>query len=203
MLARRLGKRLVGPLNNALSTDINPGACGHLTEHHQAGPIKFVKMLPGCPTRDQIRIRNQHPGRVFMRAKNANRFARLNQQGFIGRQCLERLKNRLEAIPVAGRLADTPIDHKRLRIFSDLGIQIVLDHPPGALNQPVAAVQCAATGRSNRSGLSRHDLHGTLIQFSSTHSESAHHSQHNDGRFDGGPRSARASDHALPWQGRQ
>ena len=166
-------------------------------------------MLPGRPTWDQIRIRNQHPGRVFMRAKNAHRLTRLNQQGFVGRQCLERLENRLEAIPVAGRLADAPIDHQLLRIFSDLGIQIVLDHPPRALDQPVAAMQCSAAGRSNCSGLSRLCLHlglllvHILIQFSSTHSESARHSQHSGAHFDEGLRSARASGHEPPWRARR
>ena len=40
---------LVGTLDNALATDIDPGPGGHLAVHHQTLAIEFVEMLPVGP----------------------------------------------------------------------------------------------------------------------------------------------------------
>ena len=84
MLAASFDESLVRALHNALGADVNPAARRHLAVHHQARTVQFVEMLPGRPFRHQVGVGNQHARRTRMGAKNPNRFARLNQQCFIG-----------------------------------------------------------------------------------------------------------------------
>ena len=47
------GQRLIGTLQNALSSDVDPGTGGHLAIHDQSLVFQFVKFIPGGPVRDQ------------------------------------------------------------------------------------------------------------------------------------------------------
>ena len=76
-------KRFISALQDALRANIDPRAGGHLTVHDQALGCQFVEVLLGCPVGHQVRVGNQHPGRVGVRAEDAHGFARLHQQGFV------------------------------------------------------------------------------------------------------------------------
>ena len=157
VLAARLDEGLVGALDDALAADVDPRARGHLAVHHQALAVELVEVLPGRPLRHQVRVGDQHPRRVGMGAEHADRLARLHQQRLVLAQLAQRREDRLEAVPVARRLADAAVDDERVGVLGDLGIEVVLDHPVGRLDQPVAAgrARCRAGARTGRGWASR------------------------------------------------
>ena len=54
MLFREFRKRFIGPLHNALGTNINPTTRSHLSVHHEAFFIELVETSPNwhTPERD-------------------------------------------------------------------------------------------------------------------------------------------------------
>ena len=85
MLPPGLDEGLVSALNDALRADINPRSGSHLAIHHQAAAIQLVEMRPVRPFRHQIRIGDQHPRRIRMGAKHADRLTGLHQQRLVAR----------------------------------------------------------------------------------------------------------------------
>ena len=83
MPAAHLYKRFVSALHDPLAADVDPRPGRHLPEHHQTGPVEFTKVFPGRPRRHQVRIGDQHPGRVLVRLEHADRLAGLHQKGFV------------------------------------------------------------------------------------------------------------------------
>jgi hypothetical protein len=136
VLAAELDEGLVGTLHDALAADIDPRARGHLAEHHQALAIEFVEMLPGRPVRHQVGIGQQHPRRILVRSENPHRLARLDQQRLIGLEQFERGDDRLIALPIARRLADTAVDHQILRPLRYVWIEVVHQHAQRRFGQP-------------------------------------------------------------------
>ena len=147
VLAARLDEGLVRALHDALAADVDPRAGGHLPVHHQALAIELVEVLPGGPLGHQVRIGEQHPRRIDMRAEHAHRLARLDQQRLVLVQLTQRAQDLLEAIPVARRLADAAVDHQRIGVLGHFGVEVVLQHAVGRLDQPVLATQLRAGGR--------------------------------------------------------
>ena len=139
VLPARFDEGLVGALHDALAADVDPRAGGHLAVHHQALAIELVEVLPGRPLRHQVRVRDQHPRRVGVGAEHADRLAALHQQRLVGPQRPQRVEDRVEAVPVARRLADAAVDDERVGVLGDLGVEVVLDHPVGGLDEPVGA----------------------------------------------------------------
>ncbi len=149
MLAAHLGEGLVGALHDALGADIDPGAGGHLAIHGQALPIELAEMLPGRPTRHQIRIGDQHARRVLVGSEDADGLARLNQQGLIVFQRLQRSDDAIKAFPVARGTADAAINHELAGPFRDLGIEIVHQHAHRRFGQPALGGDLRAAGSAN------------------------------------------------------
>ena len=83
MLAADFGEGLVGALHDALRADIDPRARRHLAVHHQALAIELVEMLPGAPMRHEIGIGDEHARRILVGAEDADRLARLDEQGLV------------------------------------------------------------------------------------------------------------------------
>jgi hypothetical protein len=79
--------------------------------------------------------------------------AALHQQGLVVLQLLQRREDRLEAVPVARRLADAAVDDERVRVLGDLGIEVVLDHPERGLDLPVGTGELRAARRAHRARL--------------------------------------------------
>ena len=50
VLAPRFGERLVRPLHDSLTADVDPRAGRHLAEHHQALAVELVEVLPASPS---------------------------------------------------------------------------------------------------------------------------------------------------------
>ena len=60
-----------------------------------------------------------------MRFKYADRFAGLHQQGLVAFQVFQRLHDSVIAFPVARSATDTAIDHQLMRVFGDIGIEVI------------------------------------------------------------------------------
>ena len=157
--AARLDECFVRPLDDALTADVDPRSGGHLAEHHQALPVQRVEVLPRRPLRHQVGIGDQHARGIGMRAQDADGLAALDQQRLVGLEPAEAFDDRVEACPVARRLADAAIDDERIRILRDLGVQVVLDHPVRRLDQPVRAGQLRTARRADGAcGMRRIDM---------------------------------------------
>ena len=91
MLAAHFGEGLVGALDDALAADVDPRSGRHLAVHHQAQAIEFVELLPGRPFGDEVGVGEEHARRILVGAEHADRLARLDQQGLVFLQPLERL----------------------------------------------------------------------------------------------------------------
>ena len=136
MLAAEFDEGLVGPLNDALGADVDPGARRHLAEHHQALAVEQIEVLPVGPVRHQIGIGDQHAWRVGMGAKHPDRLAGLHQQGFIAFEPFQSCDDAIETFPVARGAADAAIDDEFARLFPDLGIEIVHQHAHRSFRLP-------------------------------------------------------------------
>jgi hypothetical protein len=170
VLAPGLGEGLVGPLNDALAADVDPRARGHLTEHHQTLAVERVEVLPRRPVRYQIGVRDQHARRVGVRAEHANRFAGLDQQALVFAERLQRIDDRVEARPVARGAADAAVDDQLLRLFGNLGIEVVHQHAQRRLGRPGSRLQlvsarCAydAARTPACGGVQSRIVHGDLL----------------------------------------
>ncbi len=82
-----------------------------------------------------------------MRAEDADRLARLHEEGLVLTQGPQRRDDLMKALPVARGLADSPIDDQVLRPLADLRVEVVEQHAQRSLGQPVAAAQLRAAGR--------------------------------------------------------
>ena len=149
VLPPRLDERLVRTLHDALAADVDPRAGRHLAVHHQPLAVELVKVLPRRPLRHEVRVGDEHARRIDRRAEHAHGLARLHEQRLVLAERAQRGQDRLEARPVARRLADAAVDDERVGVLGDLGIEVVLDHPVGGLDQPVAAADRAAARRAH------------------------------------------------------
>src|SRR4029453_4153567 len=95
------GKGFIGALEDALSPDVDPRACSHLTVDRQPHLLVAAKMAPGGPSRHDHRVGDQDSGRELVRAKETHRFARLNEEGFVFTQLAQASDNGIEALPVS------------------------------------------------------------------------------------------------------
>lgn len=151
MLAAGLREGLVGALQNALCADVDPRAGRHLAEHHQAAFFQVVEVLLRGPVRHDIAVGQQHTWGVGVRADDADRLARLDEQRFVGRQLLQRGDDGVEGRPVAGGLAAAAVDHEIGGTLGDLGVEVVHQHPHGGLGGPgTASALIAARGADHR-----------------------------------------------------
>ena len=147
VLAPHLRERLVGPLHDALTADVDPGSCGHLPVHHQAFAVEFPKLLPCRPRRDQIRVRDQDPRRIDVGSKHPDRLARLDEQRLVVAQLAEARDDRLVGLPVPCSLADSAIDDEVFGSLGHLGVEIVHQHAQRRLRQPASGRQFGTGGR--------------------------------------------------------
>src|SRR5947209_11988342 len=87
-----------------------------------------------------------------MSAEHGHRLARLDEERLLVAQPLEGGHDRLEALPVAGRLARAAVDHQLLRPLGDLRIEVVHQHPQGGLLLPAAAGDLRAARSAHGAG---------------------------------------------------
>ena len=144
MLAPHLDEGLIGALNDALRTDIDPRACGHLAVHCEPALIEFAKMLPVRPVRHEVAVRDEHARRIGMGAEHADRLARLDEQGFVVFEPLQRFDDPVITRPIARRAADAAIDDELVRRLRHIGVEVVHQHPQRRLGEPAFRVEFGA-----------------------------------------------------------
>ena len=150
VLAGALGERLVGPLEDALGADVDPRAGGHLAVHGQAQPLEPAELVRGRPVRHEERVGDQHPRRLRVGAEDRHRLARLDEQRLVVAEPPQRGDDRVEALPVARRLARAAVDHQLLGPLGHLGVEVVHQHAQRRLLLPAAAGELGAARRAHR-----------------------------------------------------
>ena len=146
MLAAGFHEGFVGALDNALATDVDPAAGGHLAVHGQALGIQFVEMLPAGPVRHQVGVGDQHAGGVAVGLEHADRLTGLHQQGFVIVQIGEALDDLVVALPVARRAADTAVHHQFLGVLGHLRVEVVHQHAQRRFGQPAFGGELVTAG---------------------------------------------------------
>ena len=138
-------KGFVGALEDALGPDVDPRPRGHLAVHGQSERVQPSKLGPVGPFRHQVRVGDQHPRRPLVGAEDADRLARLHQQGLVVPEVAEAGHDGVERRPAAGRLAPTAVDDQLVGMLGDLRVDVVHQHPHGGLLRPrLAGERCAA-----------------------------------------------------------
>ena len=153
VLTPRLGKGLVGALHDALGADIDPAARSHLAVHGEATAIELREVLPGGPARHQVRVGDQHPGRICMGPEYPGRPAGLHQQGLLVSKLPEALDHAVEVVPAACGAADAAVDDQILWILRDLGVEVVHQHAKRRLGLPGTGRSIRSSGRDDRAGI--------------------------------------------------
>jgi AcrR family transcriptional regulator len=149
MLATHFGEGLVSPLDDPLRSDVNPAAGRHLAVHHQSAAIELVEDLPIRPFGHEIRVGDQHSRSVPVGGKHADRLARLDEQGLVFLEALERLDDLVEALPVARRSANSAIDDQALRILGNLVVEIVHQHSDRGFGRPLLRLDLAPSASAD------------------------------------------------------
>src|SRR3546814_11025831 len=110
MLAPHLDKGFVGALHDALGADVDPRARGHLTIHGKTAPTEVVEMLPRRPMRHPVAIGDQHARGAGMGANDADRLARLAEQGPVLAQPVQAPDDAVLVLPVTRGAAAAALD---------------------------------------------------------------------------------------------
>jgi hypothetical protein len=79
-------------------------------------------------------------------AKDADRFAGLNEQSLIVLEALEGAHDGIEAFPITCGATDASVDHELARVLGHLRVQIVVEHPQSGFLLPTFASQRATAG---------------------------------------------------------
>ena len=140
-------KRLVRALQDALGTDVDPRAGGHLSIHGQAQRLQLPKLLPGGPRRHQHRVADQHPRGPLVRAEDSHRLSGLDEQRLVGFQGLQAADDSIKTRPVARGFAGTAIHDEFVRLFRDFRIQVIHQHPQCGFLRPAPAAELGAAWR--------------------------------------------------------
>ena len=83
MFLRSCSEGFKRALHDSLAADIDPRSGGHLAVHGQAEAFQSIEFRVVRPMANQVRIRDQYPGRFIVCPKFANRLSRLNEQRLI------------------------------------------------------------------------------------------------------------------------
>ncbi len=129
--------------------DVDPAAGGHLAVHHEPLAIELVEHLPVRPFGHEVRVGDEHSRRVLVGAEDADGLARLDEQGLVLLEPLQRLDNLVEALPVARGAADAAIDDEALRVLGDLIVEVVHQHPHRGFGGPALALISLSAPRAD------------------------------------------------------
>ena len=141
VLTSTLGKRFVRALHDTLCADVDPRSSGHLTVHHQTQRVETTELIPRCPLRYEVRIRNDHAWRACMRLHNAHRLTTLHQQRFVHIHRAQTAQDRIEGFPIARCLTKTPVHNQIFRLLGICRVEVVLNHAIRCLELPVLTVE--------------------------------------------------------------
>ena len=151
-LRRDRGEGLVGALQDALGADVDPRTGGHLSVHREPERLQATELRPGRPVGHQVGVGDQDARRPLVGLEHADRPAGLDEHGLVGLERRERAHQRVEAAPVARRLAGAAVDDQVVGALGHLGVEVVQSMRSAASwGQPTALIARPPRG-SNRSG---------------------------------------------------
>jgi hypothetical protein len=81
--------------------------------------------------------------------QNSDGLARLNNESFFISAAIQRFDDGVVALPIARRLASSAIHDKLFRLFRNLGIEVIHQHPFGGLLNPPFCCSRVTAGCSN------------------------------------------------------
>ena len=125
-------------------------------------------MVPVGPMRYQIGIGDQNPGRVLVGAKDADRLAGLNQQGLVFFQFLQAGDDLVKILPCAGRATYATVNHKLMRVFGHIRVQVVHQHPHWRFGQPTFGRDLGAGRWVDVAAVLAVEHHRSPVQFANT-----------------------------------
>ncbi len=135
-LLRHRGEGLVGSLEYPLGANVDPRPRSHLSVHREPQRLEAAELGPVGPVGNEVRVRDQHARCPLVGREDAHRTARLHEHRLVALQGLERAHQRVEAAPVACGTAGAAVDDQVVGSLGHLGVEVVLQHPKGALLGP-------------------------------------------------------------------
>src|SRR5262249_133871 len=129
VFARRCRKGFVSTLHDSLSSDVNPASGGHLAVHRKFQRFKTIEFLARRPMGYEVRIRNQYSRSVRESSKRTDRLSGLDKERFVIPEVLQRSNDRVERVPASRCTSRAAIDNELSRIFRNLFVKIVHQHP--------------------------------------------------------------------------
>ena len=139
---------LEGTLQDALGSDVDPGAGRHLAVHHQAFILELAEVLPVSPVSHQVGVSNKHARCPLIGLPDAHRLAGLHQQGFIGFEVLEGFYDGVKGFPAARCTTGAAVDHEVLGALGNLGVEVIHEHAQGRFGLPRLGGQFGSARRA-------------------------------------------------------
>ena len=166
VLARGLGERLIGALDDSLGGDVDPRAGGHLAVHRQAGALELAELLPRRPVGDEVRVGDEDPRRVAGGAEDADGLAALHEQRLVVAQLAQLGHDGVERLPAARRPPGAAVDDEVVGVLGHVGVEVVHEHPQGCFLLPAAAGELCPARRPHRAraGLRNGAGHAPMIR---------------------------------------
>ena len=152
VLARQLGERLVGPLEDALRADVDPRARRHLPVHRQAGALELAERVPVRPAPDEVAVGDQHARRPLVGAEDGDRLAALDEQRLVVGEAAQLPDDRVERLPAARGSAGSAVDDQVVGTLGDLRVEVVHEHPERGFLLPAASRQLRPRGARTTRG---------------------------------------------------
>ena len=159
VLSSDFDEGLVGALHNPLAADVDPRPRRHLAVHGEALAVELVEVRPVSPVRNQVRVRDQHPGGIPVGAEHSHRLAGLHEQRLVLVHPLQGGDDAVEVPPGPRRSTDAAIDHQLVRVLRHLGMEVVHQHPHRRLGQPGLRGDLGAGGRVDDAGVRGRVVH--------------------------------------------
>src|SRR5712692_805137 len=147
--ARDRGESFIGALEDALGADVDPRPRGHLPVHGQSERLEPPELIPGRPLGHEQRVGDEHTWRPRVRVENADRLARLDQEGLVALKPFQLADDGVERFPGTRGAAGPPVNDKLRWPLGDFRIEVVHEHPHRALLRPAKTAQLGSAGRAD------------------------------------------------------
>ena len=147
LLGRDCREGLVGPLQDPLGADVDPGAGGHLAVHREAKLLEAAELGPVGPIADEVGVGDEHARRPLVGAEDTDRPARLHEHRLVVGKRGERADHRVEGRPIASSAPGAAVDDELVRMLGHLGVEVVLQHAQCGLLRPTACSESRAARR--------------------------------------------------------
>src|ERR1700722_1700470 len=161
MLATGCRKCFERALYDSLASNVDPAPGSHLAVHCQFEVFQSSKLVAGRPMRHEVGIGNQHARCMRKSSKNCDGLARLNDQGFVVFQTLERADNVMKCFPASRCATRATIDDQIAWVFGNFFIEVIHQCAKRCFLMPAFARNIRSARSAHRSvsqGFSRHSF---------------------------------------------